>query len=648
MSDLSPRLQGVVTELLSTRARLLAAVRALDQAALDRAPASGGWSIGEILHHLQLIERSVTRVAAKQVQHAAESGLGPDPRTDSILHSLDSFDVEDSPRKITAPSGFVPRAGLPRAELLDGLASSREALLAQVQAARRYDLTQLTFPHPVFGKIDLYQWLLYVAQHEIRHLHQIERVLAAGSDPTAAAGPRAGARSSIYDLQDLLGDAASRAAAYLRGLPGRPVAPTEEAVRLIERFDEPLPSSPTDPKEVLRLMDTHGSPATMAMAGPRFFGFVIGGSLPATLAANWLAGAWDQNTAFFWETPSTAMMEQVALKWLVELFGLPPGTAGGFVTGATMANFTALAAARHAVLERAGWNVEADGLIGAPPLTVIVGEEVHSTMLKSLGMLGLGRKRMTRVPVDSQGRMRASELPRITGPAIVCLQAGNVNTGAFDPIGEICDHLSGTGAWVHVDGAFGLWAAAVPSLRGLAAGLEKADSWGTDAHKWLNVPYDSGLAFVKDGAALSAAMAVTADYLPRAGTQRNPSDYTPELSRRARGVEVWAALKSLGRSGVAEMIERNCRQARRFAQGLQAAGHPVLNDVVLNQVVVSFGDEARTRRVIAGIQKEGTCWAGPTVWQGRTAMRISVSGWSTSDDDVEKSLRAILAVAGKD
>jgi glutamate/tyrosine decarboxylase-like PLP-dependent enzyme len=335
----------------------------------------------------------------------------------------------------------------------------------------------------------------------------------------------------------------------------------------------------------------------------------------------------------------------VALGWLLDLFKLPGESGGAFVTGATMANFSALAAARHALLRREGWDVEADGLFGAPELTVVVGEEAHPTLFKSLGLLGLGRRRVVRVPVDSQGRMRADALPELSGPTVVCAQAGNVNTGAFDPLPEICARAHEAGAWVHVDGAFGLWAAAAPSRAHLAEGLSEADSCATDFHKWLNVPYDSGVAFVRDADALRSAMAVTAEYLPTESPYRNPSDYTPELSRRARGVEVWAALRSLGRAGVAEMVERNCRQARRFAEGLSAAGFEVLNEVALNQVLVSFGDAATTGRVISEIQSDGTCWCGGTIWQGRTAMRISVSSWATTDEDVERSLEAILRIA---
>jgi glutamate/tyrosine decarboxylase-like PLP-dependent enzyme len=446
-------------------------------------------------------------------------------------------------------------------------------------------------------------------------------------------------------IRELMNGAAQLAITYLEGLDTRRVAPDAAAVEALAVLDEPLPDVSTPPAAVIELLDRVCSPATMAMAGPRFFGFVIGGALPATLAANWLAAAWDQNSALAAVTPATARLEAVALRWLLELFGLPPTAAGAFVTGGTMANFTALAAARHAVLARAGWNVEADGLVGAPPIQVIVGAEAHPTLFKSLGLLGLGRSRVTRVPVDGQGRLRPDELPLITGPAIVCTQAGNLNTGAFDPVGAICERLAGTGAWVHVDGAFGLWAAAVPYLQHLVPGLAAADSWATDAHKWLNVPYDSGLAFVRDAAALQAAMAITAEYLPTDSPERNPADFTPELSRRARGVEVWAALRSLGRSGVAAMIGGCVRHARRFADGLRSAGFEVLNDVVLNQVLVSFGDADTTNRVIAALQAEGTCWCGTTIWQGRTAMRISVVSWATTAADVEKSLAAIVRVA---
>jgi glutamate/tyrosine decarboxylase-like PLP-dependent enzyme len=445
-------------------------------------------------------------------------------------------------------------------------------------------------------------------------------------------------------MRELLHSVALRAARYLEEVRERRVAPSAEAVRGLDRLLEPLPAGPTAPEEVIRLLDEVGSPATMGIAGPRFFGFVIGGSLPAALGANWLSSAWDQNAGLFAATPISAVLEEVSLRWLLDALTLPAGCGGAFVTGATVANFTALAAARHSVLERAGWDVEAKGLFGAPAIQVVAGEEAHPSVIKSLGMLGMGRERVVRVPVDSQGRMRADRLPELRGPCIVCVQAGNVNTGSFDPAPEICARAHAMGAWVHVDGAFGLWAAASPRHAHPVEGFHEADSWATDAHKWLNVPYDSGLAFVRDPEILRATMGLTAAYLPQ-GEHREPSQYVPELSRRARGVEIWAALKSLGRSGLAEMIDRCCRCAQRFADGLSTAGFEILNDVVLNQALVSFGAPEATQRVIAAIQEDGACWCGGTVWQGRHAMRISVSSWVTTEADVDRSLEAILRIA---
>ncbi len=445
-------------------------------------------------------------------------------------------------------------------------------------------------------------------------------------------------------MEELLRDTARRAIRYLNGLNDRSVAPTAEAVARLEALGGPLPDAPSDPADVLALLDEVASPATVASAGRRYFGFVIGGSLPAALAANWLAAAWDQNTALRVMSPAAAALEEIAGAWLVDILGLPAGTAAGFVTGATMANLAGLAAARHAVLEASGWDVEARGLFGAPEITVVVGEEVHVSLVKALGLLGLGRERVVRVPVDGQGRMRPDRLPPLRGPAIVCAQAGNVNTGAFDPLDEICAAAHDAGAWVHVDGAFGLWAAAAPGRAHLARGLAEADSWATDAHKWLNVPYDSGVALCRHPQHLRAAMSVTAAYLAT-DERPEPSHHTPEMSRRARGVEVWAALRSLGRAGVADMVERTCRLAERFAAGLRAAGYEVLNDVVLNQVLVSFGDDAATRAAVAALQAEGTCWCGATVWQGRAAMRISVSSWATTEADVDRSLEAMLRAA---
>jgi glutamate/tyrosine decarboxylase-like PLP-dependent enzyme len=445
-------------------------------------------------------------------------------------------------------------------------------------------------------------------------------------------------------LNPLLNDAASRASRYLEDVARRPVFPTPDALDALKGFAVELQDEPRVPAKVLEELDVLGSPATVASTGGRYFGFVTGGALPAAHAANMLAGAWDQNGGLELNSPVAAYLERVCRDWLVSLLGLPAQTEVGFVTGATMANFTGLAAARHAVLRARGWDVEAQGLFGAPPITVIVGNEVHVSLLKALSLLGLGRERIVRVPADSQGRMLAAKLPPIEGPTIVCAQAGNVNTGAFDPIGEIAARLRATGAWIHVDGAFGLWAAAAPAKHALADGVDLADSLATDAHKWLNVPYDSGLVFVRDRRALNSAMSASAAYLIE-GQSRDPHLFVPEMSRRARAIEVWAALRSLGRRGLAEIIERNCRHAVRFATALREAGYEVLNDVVLNQVLVSFGAPDVTRRVIAAIQRDGTCWCGGTSWQGNIAMRISVSSWATTDEDVALSIAAMLRCA---
>jgi len=332
------------------------------------------------------------------------------------------------------------------------------------------------------------------------------------------------------------------------------------------------------------------------------------------------------------------------LRWVKDIFHLPEHSAGGFVTCATTANFAALAAARHSLLGKAGWDAEAQGLFGAPPLTIVVGGEVHASMQKALALVGFGRERVVHVPVDAQGRMRIDAFPPVDERTVVCVQAGNVNTGAFDPVAEICERAHSRGAWVHVDGAFGMWAAAAPSRAHLARGIENADSWATDAHKWLNVPYDSGLVFAREAGALRAAMSVGGAYLAQ-DEDRVPYQYTPDFSRRSRGVEIWAALRQLGREGLADLVERTCRHATRFADGLSAAGYFVLNDVELNQVLVTFGTAERTRDVIRRVQEEGTCWCGGTVWQGHTAMRISVSSWATTEEDVERSLAAILRVA---
>lgn len=446
-------------------------------------------------------------------------------------------------------------------------------------------------------------------------------------------------------MKELLSDVATRATRYLAGINERSVVPSPEALAHLRGLEIPLPDAGAAPSELIALLDDVGSPATVATSGGRYFGFVIGGTLPAALAANWLAGAWDQNACMQVMSPIAAKLEEVVQGWVLDVLGLPAGSAAGFVTGTTMANFSGLAAARSAVLKRAGWNLEEDGMIGAPPIRVVVGQEVHVSVLRSLTMLGLGRSRVVSVPVDGQGRMRAEALPLLDEHTIVCLQAGNVNTGAFDPAAKVCARARAAGAWVHVDGAFGAWAAVSPVHAHLLDGAEDADSWAIDCHKWLNVPYDSGIVVVREPEHLRRALSWgSAAYLAQ-GSGREPWQYTPDASRRARGVELWAALRSLGRSGLREMIERNCRQARLFADRLGAAGFRILNDVVLNQVLVSFGSPQETQRVISEVQADGTCWCGGTVWQGQTAMRISVSSWVTTDDDVEKSAAAMIRIA---
>jgi glutamate/tyrosine decarboxylase-like PLP-dependent enzyme len=445
-------------------------------------------------------------------------------------------------------------------------------------------------------------------------------------------------------MNDLLKDVANRGSKYIDEVADRRVSPSSEAIERLAALDVTLQDGPIDPAKVLAELDEFGSPATLASTGGRFFGFVVGGCLPAAMVANMLSAAWDQNAGYDVLSPIATQLENICMKWLTSIFGLPPEAGAGFVTGATMANFSGLAAARHALLAQEGWDVEAQGLFGAPPITVIVGDEVHVSVLKALSMLGFGRERVVRVPVDDQGRMRADSIPRITGPTIVCIQAGNVNTGAFDPAEEFIQAAHQSNAWVHVDGAFGLWALAAPDRAYLARGVQEADSWAADAHKWLNVPHDSGIVFVRQPDHLYAAMSARAAYLI-AGQQREPCHFTPEFSRRARGIEIWAALRSLGRSGLADQIERDCQLASQFAEGLRAAGYAVLNQVVLNQVLVSFGEADKTRRVIQRLQEDGTAWFGGTEWQGHTAMRISVSSWATTAEDVERSLEAILRIA---
>lgn len=458
---------------------------------------------------------------------------------------------------------------------------------------------------------------------------------------------------------DVLRRAAELASAFLRELPDRHVGARADRPALMSAMGGPLPEAGEDPLAVIEALASAADPGLVAMPGPRYFGFVIGGSLPSTVASEWLTAAWDQNAGIYTTSPAASVVEEVVGAWLVELLDLPATASVGFVTGGQMANFTCLAAARHAVLARTGWDVGADGLAGAPPVTVVVGEEAHATLLTALGYLGLGRERAIRIPTDEQGRMRVDLLEErlrpVRGPLIVCLQAGNVDSGAFDDAREAIAAVRrhDERAWVHVDGAFGLWARVSPQVRGPAAGLEAADSWAVDGHKWLNVPYDSGYAIVADPAAHLAALAPAAGaYIQYATAERDSFNYVPEYSRRARGFATWVAIRTLGRSGITAMVERCCAIARRMADRLAAAeGVEVLNDVVLNQVLVRFhpplgGDvDAYTRGVVARVQADGTAWLAATTWHGKAAMRISVSNWSTTEADADLTVETILRCA---
>jgi glutamate/tyrosine decarboxylase-like PLP-dependent enzyme len=457
--------------------------------------------------------------------------------------------------------------------------------------------------------------------------------------------------------EDALETAVRLARQYLANVGQRAVGATASAVELRAALGGRLADDGRDPAAVITELARAAEPGLVATAGPRYFGFVIGGSLPAALAADWLSAAWDQCAGLYVLSPAAAVVEEIAGAWLLDLFGLPRTASVGFVTGCQMANFTGLAAARHAVLARAGWNVEDQGLIGAPGLHIVVGAHAHATISSALRMLGLGAGTPRRVAADDQGRMRPEALRAVLsecdGPTIVCAQAGEVNTGAFDPLDDIATLCRGHGAWLHVDGAFGLWAAASPARRGALRGLDRADSWATDAHKWLNVPYDSGIAMVADPEAHRAALTTRAAYLVRVGGDtRDASDYVPESSRRARGFPIYAALRSLGRRGIADLVDRCCALAGRMAQRLRAAPRvQVLNDVVLNQVLVRFESagadgDAHTRAVVERVQRDGTCWLGGTTWRGRAAMRVSVSGWNTSEADIDRSADAILRAAG--
>lgn len=446
---------------------------------------------------------------------------------------------------------------------------------------------------------------------------------------------------SNHELLDIVKEYAVK---YLDELPAKRAFPDEEALKQLESLSIPLPASPTNAEAVLEILNTVGSVNTVASNGARYFGFVFGGSLPAALAANWLAGAWDQNAVFKVSSPISAQIEKVAAGWLLNLLRLPEKSAVGFVTGTTMANFCGVLAARHSIYQRKGWDSKAKGINGAPPIRVVVGEEIHASMLRALIFAGFGTDNLVKVPTDSEGRIIAEKMPELDDSTLVCLQAGNVNTGAIDPIREVCMTAKEKGAWVHVDGAFGLWGNASPRKSALTNGCELADSWAIDLHKWLNVPYDSGLIICKEAGILQEALAVSAAYLPDA-VEPEPYFYTPEMSRRARGIETWAALYSLGGDGVIDLIDRCCNYAELFSKNLAVAGFKILNKVTLNQVLVSFGDAELTNSIIKKIQADGTCWCGGTVWKGTTAMRISVSSWMTTEKDIEVCSAAIIRIA---
>jgi glutamate/tyrosine decarboxylase-like PLP-dependent enzyme len=447
----------------------------------------------------------------------------------------------------------------------------------------------------------------------------------------------------VSEVRDLLGLTADIASDFLEMLDERPVLGPVDAEALRDALGGPLPESPSDPRVVVAELAANADPGIAAMPASRWFGFVIGGSVPASLAADWLTSTWDQNAGLFAPTPAAAVVEETAGAWLRELLGIPDHASFGFVTGCQMAHVTALASARAHLLHEAGWDIARDGLYGAPRIRVYAGAKRHVTLDRALRLLGMGAPIV--VPADDQGRMLVEEL-RVDGggPAIVCAQVGEVNTGACDDVNAIVDAARAAGAWVHVDGAFGLWAAAAPSRRDLVAGCGRADSWATDAHKWLNVPYDSGVAFCAHPEAHRAAMGVHAEYLVHDESNRDPMDFNPEFSRRARGFPVYAAIRQLGRSGIAEIVERTCACARRFAEEMaRVPGVEVLNDVVLNQVLFRFEDDERTNAAMAAVQESGEAWMSGTTWDGRAAIRLSVSNWQTTEDDIERTVAAFAA-----
>lgn len=445
----------------------------------------------------------------------------------------------------------------------------------------------------------------------------------------------------------LLDQARAIADRWLRALPDRHVGALADAATLRAALGRSLTDAGEPPIAVLDELARDLEPGLVASGGPRYHGFVIGGTLPVALAADWLVSAYDQMSGMHSSSPGMAVLEEITASWVLEVLGLPSSAGVGFVTGAQMANVTCLAVARNAVLAREGWDVGADGLMGAPAIEILVGDEVHVTVGRALRLVGLGEQRVTRIAVDANGGMDPDALSQAlaagSGPVIVCAQAGNVNTGACDPLDAIAAACEARGAWLHVDGAFGLWAAASPSLAHLVAGHDRADSWALDAHKWLNVPYDSALAIVRDAGAHAAAIGMSAAYLA-VSSDRDPCDFAPEASRRARAVPIYAALRTLGRNGVTEVVDRCCAHARLMARLLRDGGAEVLNDIMLNQVLVAFDDATG---VVGRVQKDGTCWLGGTVWRGREAVRVAFSNWSTCDNDVRSSAAAILRAAAK-
>ena len=440
----------------------------------------------------------------------------------------------------------------------------------------------------------------------------------------------------------LLEQAKEYAFDYLDGVSNRRVSPDVDALAGLAAFDEPMPEQPQKPEEILSQLQTYGAPATSAQGGGRYFGFVNGGITPVGMAARWMADAWDQNSALYVMSPVSSKLEELCERWLVDLLGLPEGTAAGFVSGSSTAIVCALAAARNELLARQGWNVPEQGLWGAPPIRVVLGEQAHSSVYKALALLGMGRSMVTLAPVDEQGRILPDRLPEIDRNTLLILQAGNVNSGSFDPLDALCARANACGAWVHIDGAFGLWAAASEQTRHLVRGMEHADSWSTDAHKTLNAPYDSGIVFVKDRGALVRAMQTSGSYLLYS-EQRDGMLYTPEMSRRARSIELWATLKGFGKSGVGALVDGLCENARAFAKGLSKSGFRVLNDVVFNQVLVACDSPEETKATLARLQADGVCWCGGAVWKQEPVIRISVCSWRTTNEDVDACVAAFVA-----